>query len=943
MRFRTPHDAHELVGREPQVRRLDRLLAGAKTGHGGALVVTGEPGIGKTALLDHLIAQDSDVTVLATTGVESEVSLSFAGLGDLLRPLLPRLPTLPEAQENALSAALALVEHPGRISPYAVCMATLTLLTDHAERRPVVIVVDDANWIDQPSTTALVFAARRLQVDAMAIVLAVRDTAVHDLDVAGLDIDRIRGLDRGAASFLLDRLRPGSTAAAVADELWRATGGNPLALTKVCAGLSDDQLAGSVPLPGDLPVGRDLQTAFVGGLMPLPAKTRRALLVVALSASEEQAAVAVALNELGLDLAALDLAAAQGVIEYRGARVVFTQPLMRAAVRGAASARRRRRVYAALAATSTTEARAWYRAAELVGYNESAAKELEWAAGQMRRRTGFAAAAQAMHRAAELTSDRDARARRLLTAAGDAQLCGWLPEAAGWLGQARMLADDARLRADLALTHGRVLNRRGTPSIALQVLASAAEEIAGQDPLRAAQIWCDAVNTAFIDGRAREAVEYASNAVDLLAGVGDAGGLAAARTVLGQALLVRGRVAESRRLLGEQRSYVDGLDPIADADKLAMVALCWAWLEEYATAGALLRTVIDATRRTGALGPLSRALAFHCETCRSTGDWLTGYVEAEEALRLSRELRDVATVGYALVCLARFEAPQGRVALADERLAEARRIAGPLGAGGLRVMQGSALGLRYLAAGERERAIMSLEEVREFAVSSGVETPVIAPWEADLVDAYWQDGRRAQATAQLDMLDMRTRSSGLVAPRAAVARYRALLSDDFDRSEHHFREALALHALRPQPFERARTAMYFGEMLRRNRHRADARPLLREAVEGFRRLGAEPFARRAAAELAATGDRREPRSVSPMGRLTARELQVAQAVTTGLSNPEVAAALFVSTKTVETHLSSAYRKLGLRSRTQLARYLADREAQSRGDGSGSAAAVVGSA
>jgi DNA-binding CsgD family transcriptional regulator/tetratricopeptide (TPR) repeat protein len=943
MRFPTTNDAYELVGRGPQIRRLDRLLAGIRTRRGGALLLTGEPGVGKTALLRYLIAQGSDVNVLATTGVESEGSLPFAGLGDLLRPLLPRLPTLPEAQANALSAALALAERPGGISPYAVCMATLTLLTGHAERRPVVIVVDDVHWLDQPSIAALLFTARRLAVDAMAVVLAVRDTAVHRLDVTGLDIDRIGGLDSVAAGLLLDRLRPPCVAAAVADELWRATGGNPLALTNVCAQLSDEELDGSIPLPEQLHIGPALQEAFADGLTPLPAETRRALLVVALSASAEHPALALALNELGLDPAALAPAVAQGVIEYRGARVEFAHPLLRAAVCGAAPIRRRRRAYAALAAASTGEARALYRAAEQVGYDESTARELERAAAQMRRRSGFGGAAAAMHRAAELTPDREARARRLLTAAGDAQRCDRLPEAAGWLGQARMLADDPRLRADIAMAHGRVLNRRGTPSIALQVLAGAAEEVADHDPHRAARIWCDAVNPAFVDGRAREAVEYAGKAVDLLAKVGDTDGLAAARTVLGQALLVRGRVAESRRLLGEHRFYVDRLDPVADADGLAMVALCWAWLEDDATAEALLRSVIEATRRAGAPGPLSRALAFRAEVRRSTGDWSTGYAEAEEALRLSRELRDVATVGYALVCLARYDAPQGRVALADERLAEARRIAGPLGTGGLRVMEGAALGSRFLASGEPARAVTALEAVREFAASSGVETPAITPWEADLVDAYWQDGRYAEASGQLDALDTRTKACGLVAPRAAVARYRAVLVDDCDRAERHFREALAWHAVRPQPFEQARTAMYFGEMLRRNRRRADARPLLREAVDVFRRLGAEPFARRAAAELAASGDRRERREVTPAGSLTPRELQVAQAVAAGLSNPEVAAALFVTTKTVETHLSSAYRKLGLRSRTQLARYLADRDAQSRGDGSGSTAAVAGSA
>jgi DNA-binding CsgD family transcriptional regulator len=923
MRFRTTTGGPHLLGRGSHERRLGGLLERARAGHGGALVLAGEPGIGKTALLEGLIDRCAGESVLTTAGVESEASLSFAGLGDLLRPLLPGLSALPQAQARALSAALALTDPPGPVTPYAVCMATLTLLTRHAERQPAVVIIDDAHWVDQPSMTALLFTARRLADDPVLIVLAVRDNAAHELGLDGLDVDRVEGLDRVAAGRLLDRQRPGGVTAAVADELWRATGGNPLALGKVCAGLSGEVLAGAVPLPPELPVGPDLRAAFVAGLRRLPPETRWALLIIALSASEERATIAAALAALGSDPAALDPALAAGVVEYRGTRLVFAHPLVRTSVRVSASTQERRRAYDVLAAASSGDSRAWYRAAELIGYDESAARELELAAARMRQRTGFAGAARALHRSAELTPDRGLRAQRLLAAAGDAQLCGRLPEAAGWLGEAHALTGDPALRAEVALAHGRVLAWLGTSSIALQVITAAATEIAGDDPGRGGRLWCTAVDIALMDGRGQAAVDYATSAVALLNGAGDPAGRSAARTVLGEALLVRGRVAESRRLLDEESGYTRALDPLAAAEEVALVALCRAWLEDFPAAAALLRPVIEATRRAGVLGSLARALCFDAEIRRCTGDWPTGYAAAEEALHLSRETRAVSTVGFALVSLARYDALRGDVAAADARLAEAARIAGPHGTAGLLILAGTAEGQRHLIAGEPDRAVAALEAVRDFVGVSDMESPAMTPWEAELVEAYRQDGRIADARRQLDSLDAKAAAGGLIGAQAAVARHRALLADDPARAEKHFREALRLHELCPQPLEQSRTALGFGEMLRRNRQRAAARPVLREALEVFRRLGAGPLARRAADELAAAGDRRWHGTVSPIGVLTPRELQVAQAITAGLSNPEVAAALFVSTKTVETHLSRAYRKLGLRSRTQLARYLVD--------------------
>ncbi|WP_203733558.1 helix-turn-helix transcriptional regulator [Paractinoplanes durhamensis] len=935
MPFRTLADQSILVGREGHCRVLDGLVAAAAEGHGGLLVLAGEPGIGKTALLTYALAAARGATTLATTGLESEAALPYAGLGDLLRPLLDLVPKLPGPQARALRAALALEEHETEISRYAVCMATLSLLTIAADQGPVLLVVDDAHWIDRPSLAALLFAGRRLAADPVAMVVAAHDTALDDLDAAHLDVLRVAGLDHEATGRLLDRLRPDQLPPGLVTELWRATGGNPLALADAADSLTGTQLAGVAPLPDPLPIRAGLHRAFAARLAPLPAATRGALLVVALSGSAEAAGIHAALDTIGAGRAALDHAEQAGMIRRAGGRVAFTHPLLRSVVQRTATPAARRRVFDALAATSTGGERAWYLAADVGGLDEPAAAELERAADEMRRRAGYTDAARALHRAAELTAPAR-RARLLFAAAVDAQRAGDLTEAAAWLDEARLLVDDPLIAADIALALGRVLARRGTAAIAQRVLVGAADTVETADPRRAAGLLSAAVDPALTEGRIHDAVAYARRAVALDAADGGA------RIVLAEALMFAGELGESRVLFAAERDRLDQLDPLADADTLVMLGLCRGWLEEYESATAVLGRVIDAARDAGALSVLIRALAFDAEVRRCTGEWSVGYAEAEEALRLARELHEVAPVGFALVGLARFDAACGRHDAALERLAEAARIAGPLGTPGLLIFAGTAEGLVHLVAGDHDRAIACLDGVREFTEKAGLGNPDFLPWCADLIEAYWRAGRSAEARELLTGLEARAGRSGLGSAGAAAARCRAILATDPGEAEWWFREALRRHDLRPQPFEAARTRLLAAEVLRRRRRRVEARALLHEALPVFDRLGCEPFARRASAELAAAGERGSARTPSVIPRLTAQELQVAQAVADGMSNPEVAAALFISRKTVESHLTNAYRKLGLHSRTQLVRHLAQ-NGQNRGDGSGSRAATDGSA
>ncbi|MFI5930947.1 AAA family ATPase [Actinoplanes sp. NPDC051494] len=922
MPFHLSPGARPVVGRAAQLRRLDRMVAGLRAGAGGAVVLTGDPGAGKSTVLSRVLARARDCTVLATCGLESEATLPFAALGDLLRPVLTGLADLPAPQADALGAALALSRPTGPPEPYAIRIAALTLLTAAAEREPVLVVVDDAGWIDQPSMAALLFAARRIEHDRVAMLFAVRDPLPAGFAAAGITSLRLDGLSTEAAGELMDSLRPGRVPPEVRAVLWAATGGNPLALTELCSSLSDDQLAGTVALPDPLPLGAALRDAFAARLAPLPTPTRTALLTVALAATPDTGALAGALTALGTGIDALT--AAEGLVVRHGGQIRLTHPLLRPAVRHAASAAERRRVYAALAASTVdaADARAWYLAAEVTGTDETAADALEAAADGMRRRGGHPAAARAMHRAAELTGDPRARVRRLVAAAADAQVCGHLPEASSWLGEALAGAGDPVLRADVALAYGWVLSRCGAPGTAQRVLTRAARQVRGIDPRRSAALWCAAVNPALTEGRVHDAVEHATRAVDLLTGAGETAPLPPARVLLAEALVVRGRVGEGRRLLDAERAFLAGLDPLDDAEDLAMVGLTRLWLDQPGEARVTLARVTEATRRAGALGPLSRSLVFTGMLRYVTGDWLLGYAEADEGLRLARELRDASTTGLALTVVGRYEAVRGRFADADAHLAEAGRIAGPTGVPGLTVFHGSALGLRHLAAGAPGEAVPCLEAVREFADRAGPRNPALTSWPADLVEAYQAAGRPGRAREQLDALDRPGHPDALPGPSAAVAGRRAALADDPAEAQTWFGRAMALYAEHPQPFEWARTALAHGDRLSRLGRRDEAVPLLLEAMTMFRRLGAEPFRVRTAAVLATAGGRYGPDPAAQLALLTPRELQVARAVADGLSNPEAAAALFVSRKTVETHLSSAYRKLGVRSRTQLVRYLA---------------------
>lgn len=883
------------------------------------MVIFGEPGIGKTALLEYAGHAAKHCTLLRATGLESESELPFVALGDALRPLLPRIAKLPAPQAEALRTALVLDAGERPAALFTICMATLTLLTDTAEERPVVLLVDDVQWLDPASAVVFSFVSRRLANDPVAVLFTLRDGPASPLDTRGLDRLQLSGLDAEHTGRLVEQLCGWAVPPAIASRLWRATGGNPLAIREVTARLDKSQLRGLRPLPDPLPLGPDLVQAFTDHLQPMPMSTRTALLVLALATPPELPVLLGALERLGLPLTALDPAEEAGLIVTEGQHVRFFHPVIRSAVEMAATGTARRRAYYALIGASEGDTALSYRAAAATGPDERLAGELEAAAQRMRDRSGLATAARVMHRAAELGTNPERRTPRLLQAATDALNAGYLDEATAWLDEARAATTDPCTLADIDMLRGRALAIRATPDLAQRVLTSAAQAVEATDPGRAAHLLCEATLPIFTEGRILVAEETSRRAVRLATVAADPRVLNRAKVVLAQAHVLGGNVAAARSVLAAATSV---LSPVEDALVQSMVGICHCWLEEYDQARRILDGVIDSAQHNGRLGVLAPALNYRSEIARCTGNWAQAYADAEQALRLARESWSPMALSLSAVLLARLDAARGQAALVTERLGQAAKNSGPQGMGGLRIWEGGVRGLLHLAIGAPEQAIGTLEPIRKFARQHGLGNPNIVLWEPDLVEAYWRAGRPGEAAERLAELDASAKATGLPTPQAVAQRCHGMLAG---RSEmdSHFAAAAALHLSAPNPFEQARTALCHGEALRRHRHPASARPLLHEALATFNRLGALPFARRAAAELAAAGGQPVDtiREESPLRQLTPQELQVATAVARGLSNPEVAATLFISRKTVEAHLSSVYRKLELSSRTQLVRYL----------------------
>lgn len=909
-----------LHGRDGERERLAALVRGAADGRSFATLIEGPAGIGKTSLLDDVVSGADGMLVLRATGYEAEIGIPYAGLSALLGPVIGLRDRLPDAQRLALGGALALEVAPPQ-DRFAVPVATLGLLGAIAEEQPVLVVVDDVHWLDAATVDAIVFAAQRLAAEGVGVLLASRDAAGRQIDAPGLDRLMLGPLGRDAALAVLGDGPPLGTEAR--DLVVAAGAGNPLALRELPRLLTPDQRAGRAPLEGPPAAGDEMQPAFAGEIRALPPETVTALVVVAAGIGSLQAAVGEALVRIGVGVDALDPAITAGVLVDDRGRWTFRHPLLGSAAYHAAPSGEQRAAHAALAATIVHPSRrAWHLAAAAVGPDAAASQALRAAGEEARAQAAHADAARAFGRAAELAVDAAERAALALEAASEHALAGHGEQAFELVGRASE-SDVPAVRDGARRLRAHLLMRSGSPAEAidaLETLSSAAN--AAGDRAAAARLLLEASLGHMFTGDMRALLELASRAREQATGVAD-DLVMLASLVSGEALLALGRSAEGDALVAAAEPLLFTADPRSEiAEVVVMGGMSSLWVERFARVERTIGPMVEIARATGAVGRLVYPLSVRAQLEWRCGRWAAAYADAEECVRLARDTGQAGVLALALAILARAEAGTGRIDAARATGREAVALA-ETAAGDATVLHGlAALGFAELSAGRADLAVAPLERADALQRRLGHGEPALTMYVADLIEALVRTGRRDDAQQVLSRLEDDAGQTGGAWAHAVVERGRLLLADE-GAIERHAEAAFACHDRVDMPFERARTALVFGERLRRARRRADARRWLEDARRTFERLGADPWAARARTELRATGGHAVAPAASPVEELTPHELQVALLVAEGRTNREVGAALFLSPKTIEHHLLAIYRKLGLRSRTQLAVLLAD--------------------
>jgi DNA-binding CsgD family transcriptional regulator len=907
-----------LHGRQTEVTRIEALLAGAGEGQGGAMLVHGDAGAGKTALLDAVAREATGMRQLRTSGLEAESSLPFSALAELAEWLLDGISALPEPQAAAIEGALALGP-PTQGDRFAACAGFLGLLSNAARDRPLLLVVDDAHWLDPASAECLGFAARRVDDKPIAILVAARTGEAHAFDRPGIDLLPLAGLDRRAARDLLRDVDPGLPLD-VAESLVDAAAGNPLALIELPALLTADQRGGVIALDEPLPPGESLQRAFEGRIGRLPSRTRDALLVAATAFTPLLEPILAVCGTLGIEPEALEPAEAQGIVRLSSERIEFGHPLMRGAVYRGAPAAERRRAHRALADHTDEDSRAWHLAAATLEPDALVADALEATAHRAARRGAHAASADALERSARLSKDNSDRSRRLLAAGLAAAMGGAYDRGLALLEPAAEI-DDPLMRASVRHLVALITLNGGVRS-ALdnhRMLTEEAERIAEIDPSEAAAMHADAGVTAAVLGNCNLVLDSAERAAAILPDDAPPTVRCQVRSILGMGLALRGRtdagreaLDEAGRLLGE----VDPLTPAAQSISLALGSRFCTGQEDVLREEA--ESLAAAAREAGAIGIFPYYELLVADSAYRTGDWDAAQRDIAESVESAEESAQLGPLSIALVIAARAHAARGEEHAARAALDRAFEVSAPPGYGSPVGWGKAALGFLELGLDRVPEAIAALEQAEQLLELAGLEDPVVVPWAPDLVEAYTRAGRHDDAQRIATALADRAARSGTPHAGAFAARCEGLVTGEEDA----FERALRLHDLAGSPFERARTLLAFGSRLHRARRRANARDRLREALEAFEWLGAEPWVERTRAELRAAGAIKRERAGDP-DELTAQEVRVAMAVARGATNREVAAELFLSPKTIEFHLGRVYRKLGIHSRTELAALAAE--------------------
>ena len=900
--------AAQLHGREAECAVIDGVLEDAAEGVSRVLVVRGEAGIGKSALLDYAMLQAAPgMAVLHAGGVEAESDLAFAGLHALLRPILGHLGELPEAQSRSLAGALGLAasSNPDRL---LISAAVLGLLASAAETRPTLCVVDDAQWVDRPSAEALVFTARRLQAERIAILFGAREGEARRFEAAAVPELELSGLSQASAAAVL-AARALGPAPAVRERLLAEANGNPLALIELPEGLSEAELAGWAPLPDAIPLSPRLEGVFRQRASRLPEAAQTALLIAAADTTGDMAAVLLAASALGLPSDALDPAEAVGLVRVTGQTITFRHPLVRSALYQGATHSQRQRVHAALAAALTgdehADRRVWHQAMATLTGDEEVAAALEASARRAELRAGHASAATAFLRAGELSTDDQRRQRRIAAAAAAAWHAGQPDRARVAIARALPLAT-GEFRARLLHLSGLVEAHTGSLADACARLVEGAE--ATSDSSLRLEMLHEAGETMTMSGDFAKAIEIARMAAPI--------DPASARDRLmhaqmrGYALIFAGEHERGQSLLAgvlEQAKRVD--DPRA---------LLWA-AHAASTAGnasgSLLyaNRAVEAARRQGLLSLLPMTLQKLSLELLACNSFDLAYAAAEEGYRLSVEIG--YGTGWHLSNMAAAEAVWGREHDARRHGAEALELGQRSGSSFMANRARHALGLLELGMGRPDLAadqLLTLTDPGHPDFHWVVGLPAIP----DAIEAAVRAGRPGDATQCLAVALDWVSQAPTTARRALLARCEALLGlRDWDEA---FGQAMEQVAALP-PLQQARTELLYGEWLRRERRRIDARGHLRAALGLFQRLGAAPWAGRAEAELRATGETVRRSGTSVLATLTPQEMKIAGLVTEGLTNREIAAQLYLSPRTVDYHLHKVFTKLGIGSRTDLVR------------------------
>jgi DNA-binding CsgD family transcriptional regulator len=881
-----------LIGRETETAGLGRLLDAARAGTSGALVLRGEAGIGKTALLEHAASEASGFTVLRATGIEYEAELPYAALHQLLRPLEDRIDRLAEPQADALRGALGLA-HERQADAFLVGVGVLTLLADAAEEQPLLAVLDDAAWFDHESAHALGFTARRLRAEGVVLLFSVRDDPARPFELPGIETMRVERLADDAARQLVGDVER-------RDELVARGAGNPLALLELAGGHDGTE------------------QAFGKRVKELPEATQTLLLLAAADTTTSLAVIGAAARLIGLDEAALEPAETAGLVHAVDGRLEFRHPLVRSGIYHAAPFAARARAHRTLADVLTGEQnadrRAWHHAAAVLGTDEEAAAELEGTAWRAIERSGHAAAAAALERAGELSPDDADRTRRLVFAAREAGMAGEQPRALTILDRLGELTEPALVTAAAlmrgwaatddgarldAFEHFMLAVRSGheaAPGLAL-LAAVRATEVAGQarTPERLADMR-DLLSTISVspdDERTSLAVAEGFCAF----GVDDfdvAFPMFKRATVLAQ--------------------------PSNDA--LALLHASWAagFDGDHLEAARLAARAEQAGRGRGLIAPLPAILMGRATWELAASRFAAAESTAEEALTLAREIGQTGVVAVMLALLARVDAVRGREEDCRRRAAEALALAEARFEAHPESAAETALAQLDLALGRPADALVRLQGV--FTGGHAIYRHAVID---DLVEAAAGAGRSDEALDAVAAWQRWARHSGHPIGDVVLARARALLAPP-DDADARFQEALAAHERLAWSFGQARTELAYGEFLRRARRKTQARAQLRAALGRFEALGAAPWADRAASELRATGETARKRDASTLDQLTPQELQIARLVAEGGRNRDIAARLFLSPKTVEYHLRKIFQKLDIAARTDLIRLVSSGEA-----------------